>query len=129
MDTENFGVRQSRVYRDTIVQAIGELADGPDVAGSKGSRRDHARVFVRSTSRDTIVADVTSLCAGLAGTFLRNLHNSWQPDRESRATAGLALDRDIPTHHLTETLTDREPKARATILAGYCGRNLGELLE
>ena len=33
--TENFGVRQSRVYRDTIVQAIGELADGPDVAGSK----------------------------------------------------------------------------------------------
>jgi toxin ParE1/3/4 len=33
--TESFGVRQSRVYRDTIVQAIGELADGPDVAGSK----------------------------------------------------------------------------------------------
>src|SRR5947209_16783181 len=33
--TDNFGVRQSRVYRDTIVQAIGELADGPDVAGSK----------------------------------------------------------------------------------------------
>ena len=33
--TENFGVRQSRVYRDTLVQAIGELADGPNVAGSK----------------------------------------------------------------------------------------------
>jgi len=33
--TENFGARQSRVYRDTLVQAIGELADGPDVAGSK----------------------------------------------------------------------------------------------
>ena len=33
--SENFGVRQSRVYRDTTVQAIGELADGPDVAGSK----------------------------------------------------------------------------------------------
>ena len=32
---ENFGARQSRVYRDTLVQAIGELADGPDVAGSK----------------------------------------------------------------------------------------------
>jgi plasmid stabilization system protein ParE len=29
--TENFGARQSRVYRNTIVQAIGELADGPDV--------------------------------------------------------------------------------------------------
>src|SRR5438132_13962726 len=33
--TENFGVRQCRVYRDAIVQAIGELADGPDVAGLK----------------------------------------------------------------------------------------------
>jgi len=33
--TENFGVRQSRLYRNTLVQAIGELADGPDVAGSK----------------------------------------------------------------------------------------------
>ena len=31
----NFGPRQSRVYRDTLIQAIGELADGPDVAGSK----------------------------------------------------------------------------------------------
>ena len=33
--TENFGSRQSRVYRNTLVQAIGELANGPDVAGSK----------------------------------------------------------------------------------------------
>jgi toxin ParE1/3/4 len=32
---ENFGARQARVYRDTLVQAIGELANGPDVAGSK----------------------------------------------------------------------------------------------
>ena len=33
--TENFGQRQSRVYRDALVQAISELADGPDIAGSK----------------------------------------------------------------------------------------------
>jgi toxin ParE1/3/4 len=33
--TENFGAPQSRIYRDTLVQAIGELANGPDVAGSK----------------------------------------------------------------------------------------------
>ena len=33
--TENFGARQSRVYRNTIVRPIGELADGLDVAGSK----------------------------------------------------------------------------------------------
>jgi toxin ParE1/3/4 len=32
---ENFGARQSRLYRDTILRAIGELADGPDVPGSK----------------------------------------------------------------------------------------------
>ena len=33
--TENFGARQSRVYQKALVQAIGELAEGPDVAGSK----------------------------------------------------------------------------------------------
>ena len=32
---ENFGARQSRLYRDILIQAIGELADGPGVAGSK----------------------------------------------------------------------------------------------
>jgi toxin ParE1/3/4 len=33
--TENFGARHSRIYQQTLVQAIGELAEGPDVAGSK----------------------------------------------------------------------------------------------
>jgi toxin ParE1/3/4 len=33
--TENFGPRQARVYRDILVQAIGEFANGPEVAGSK----------------------------------------------------------------------------------------------
>jgi toxin ParE1/3/4 len=33
--TENFGARQSRIHRDRLVRAIGELANGPDVAGSK----------------------------------------------------------------------------------------------
>jgi toxin ParE1/3/4 len=31
----NFGARQSRIYRDTLVQAIKELEAGPDVTGSK----------------------------------------------------------------------------------------------
>jgi toxin ParE1/3/4 len=44
---ENFGRRQSRAYRDTLVQAIGDLADGPDVAGSK--------------ARDEIMRDVRTL--------------------------------------------------------------------
>jgi toxin ParE1/3/4 len=33
--TENFGTRQAAIYRDTLVQAIGDLAKGPDVPGSK----------------------------------------------------------------------------------------------
>jgi toxin ParE1/3/4 len=33
--TENFGARQAAIYRDTLLRAIGELANGPDVAGSK----------------------------------------------------------------------------------------------
>jgi toxin ParE1/3/4 len=32
---ENFGVRQSQNYREGLVQAIGELAAGPGIAGSK----------------------------------------------------------------------------------------------
>jgi toxin ParE1/3/4 len=37
--SENFGARQSRVYRDTLVQAIGELTEGPNVAGSRPPRQ------------------------------------------------------------------------------------------
>jgi toxin ParE1/3/4 len=33
--TENFGAHQSRLCRNMLVQVIGELANGPDVAGSK----------------------------------------------------------------------------------------------
>ena len=44
--TENFGARQSRVYRATLVQAIGELADGPNVAGSKA--RDEIMAGLRT---------------------------------------------------------------------------------
>jgi toxin ParE1/3/4 len=44
--TENFGARQSRIYRDTLVRAIGELANGPDIAGSKA--RDEILPGVRS---------------------------------------------------------------------------------
>lgn len=34
--TENFGPRQSRIYRNTLIQAIAELARGPDVTGARG---------------------------------------------------------------------------------------------
>jgi toxin ParE1/3/4 len=44
--TENFGSRQARAYRDTLLQAIRELARGPDVAGSRA--RDEIMPGVRT---------------------------------------------------------------------------------
>jgi toxin ParE1/3/4 len=32
---ENFGTRQARAYRDALLQAVAELAEGPDIVGSK----------------------------------------------------------------------------------------------
>ncbi|XUM20605.1 type II toxin-antitoxin system RelE/ParE family toxin [Bradyrhizobium oligotrophicum S58] len=43
---DNFGARQARIYRDTLVLAIGELAKGPDVVGSKA--RDDIAPGVRT---------------------------------------------------------------------------------
>ncbi|MGX4801881.1 type II toxin-antitoxin system RelE/ParE family toxin [Bradyrhizobium guangdongense] len=51
--TENFGPRQARIYRDTLVQAIGALAEGPEVAGSK--------------SRDEIAPGLRTLHIGRRG--------------------------------------------------------------
>jgi hypothetical protein len=48
---------------------------------------------------------------------LRGFHNSRQPDREGGPATGLALDRDVATHHLAEAFTDREPEARAAVFA------------
>src|SRR5215469_16989863 len=44
--SENFGLRQSQVYRRVLVAAIAELADGPDLAGSKA--RDEIMPGLRS---------------------------------------------------------------------------------
>jgi len=56
---ETFGARQSRVYRSTLVQAIGDLAEGPDLAGSKG--RDEIMPGLRTLHvHGTVGADVSS---------------------------------------------------------------------
>jgi toxin ParE1/3/4 len=55
---ENFGARQSRIYRDTLVQAIRELGDGPDIAGSKA--RDEILPGLRTLRSDVVVVEVTS---------------------------------------------------------------------
>ena len=49
--------------------------------------------------------------------FLGNFHNSRQPDRKGRAAAGLALDRDVAAHHLTEAPADHETKAGPPVFA------------
>jgi toxin ParE1/3/4 len=53
-----FGARQSRLYRDTLVQAVGELTHGPDAAGSKV--RNSWQAFVRSILPDEAVVEVIS---------------------------------------------------------------------
>src|ERR1700730_6785315 len=60
---------------------------------------------------------------------LGSFHSSRQPNRESRAAAGLALHRDVAAHHLAEAFADREAKARATIFARRSRGSLGKLLE
>jgi len=56
---ENFGARPSRVCRDTLVQAINELTNGPDVAGSK-ARGDIVSGLRMLHSRGAVDAEVTS---------------------------------------------------------------------
>jgi toxin ParE1/3/4 len=43
---DNFGARQAGIYRDTLVQAIRELADGPGLPGSRA--RDELMPGVRT---------------------------------------------------------------------------------
>src|SRR6516225_5046642 len=57
------------------------------------------------------------------------IDNPRQPDREGRAAAGLALDRDVAAHHLTEAPADREPKPGAAVFARRRCVGLRELLK
>jgi plasmid stabilization system protein ParE len=54
---ENFGERQTGLYRDTLLGALGELANGPDVpAPGRGTRS--CRACARFTSRAGAAAEV-----------------------------------------------------------------------
>src|SRR4029077_20693703 len=61
--------------------------------------------------------------------FLESSHRSRQPDCKSRAATMLALDHDVPAHHLTEPTADSEAKPCAAVFARRGGRSLGKLLE
>jgi hypothetical protein len=74
--------------------------------------------------------------------FLDRLRRSWhnhrvfgqcyhrrQPDCKCRAATRLALDHDVPAHHLTEPTADSEAEACATVFARRGGGSLGKLLE
>jgi toxin ParE1/3/4 len=47
---ENFGARQSRIYRDTLIRAIRELGEGPDVIGSKARNEIRRSSHVASSA-------------------------------------------------------------------------------
>jgi toxin ParE1/3/4 len=51
--TENFGSQQAGNYRDTLMQAIGELANGLDVPGSKA--RDELMLGLRTRAEGRII--------------------------------------------------------------------------
>ena len=51
--TEKFGARQAKIYRDTLVHAPGELAEGPELAGSKA--RDEIMAGLRTLLRGAVV--------------------------------------------------------------------------
>src|SRR6476620_10923533 len=61
--------------------------------------------------------------------LLEGSHSSWQPDCKCRAATRLALDHDVPAHHLTEPTADSEAEACATVFARRGGGSLGKLLE
>jgi toxin ParE1/3/4 len=83
--TENFGPRQARVYRDTLVQTIGELAGGPDVAGSK--------------TRDDIMAGLRTLHVARRGRRGRHFLMYRVAARRTIEVVRILHDRmDLPRH-------------------------------
>ena len=74
--------------------------------------------------RTTCTAANHALLGDLGG-----LHRSGQPDSEGRSPTGLALDCDVPAHHLTEPLANHEAKPGATVFAGGGSVRLRELLK
>ena len=63
-------------------------------------------------------------CAG-RHSFLWNLYNTWQPDREGRAVTVHALDCDVAAHHLTEPFADREAEACSPIFLSWGKSTIG----
>src|SRR5260370_7168674 len=57
------------------------------------------------------------------------LRNSRQPNCKRRATAKLALDRDVASHHLAKAFADREPEAGAAVFPSRRCVSLREFLE
>ena len=65
----------------------------------------------------------------MTGSSHASVHDPRQPDRKGRALTRLACHRNVTTHHLAETLANREPEAGAAVFAGGRGIGLGEFLE
>jgi toxin ParE1/3/4 len=82
--TENFGPKQARAYRHTVIQAIAELAGGPDVVGSRnreeimpGLRTLHVARHGRRGRHFLMYRAVTENTIEI----VRILHDSMDPSR------------------------------------------------
>src|ERR1700738_3349006 len=69
----------------------------PEAPWGASDRHENQLLFESCHEETHAVQQRTSLLDGLGG-----LHNSRQPDREGRAFARLARNRDFAAHHLTE---------------------------
>lgn len=85
---ENFGPRQSRTYRDTLIRAIADLANGPDVAGSRtrdeimrGLRTLHVARHGRRGSHFLIYRLIYRVATKRTVEIVRILHDSMDLQR------------------------------------------------
>jgi hypothetical protein len=77
-----------------------------------GTRHPDLAVTLRAMSGPSAPQQTACLLGGLP-----NLHNQGHSDCKGRTTTGLALDRDVTAHHLTEASAYNEAEAGPSVFA------------
>lgn len=125
MTTEQFGARQSRIYRNTLLQAIGELAAGSDIVGSKardevirglrtlhvarhGRRGSHFLMYRVAEAGTIEIIRILHDRMDLSGTFL--LRTTIAPIAGPNPATGRSWKRTMASRNTS---------------SGWCGQRLG----